>query len=279
MVVLHSVVEINIHVQTIKAYFDRNVIRAQFLSDSFTSVNEEEFMYSIPLTIYTGVNNLIRVSCLNPDQKNIDVSNLSIQFGLFVPETENELLTANAIPIDSANGVVQVTLIPAELAPLDVGFYECTLTAADANSVSYPVYVNDSYQTRLMVNLEKGPIDAYGNPIFVSWSDIPDVGVTSSQIDLTSRPVGSSLATLQTNLVDYTGNIISQGALNTTPLPHDWGNISFTNFSNFSGNTFINVEGIYASIRFVADGIDPQGTGNVTTANIALVVNQSSIRI
>ena len=40
-------------------------------------------MYSTPLTIYSGVNNPIKISCMNSDQKLINVSNVDIQCGLF----------------------------------------------------------------------------------------------------------------------------------------------------------------------------------------------------
>lgn len=245
--------------------------------------NEVKTVYSVPLSIYSGVNNPIKIQCLNSDQKKINVSNANIQVGVFVPGTQHELFVANAANIDAANGVVSVTFLPSQLEPLNFGMYEVAVTATDANLNVFPVYINDNYGSRLPFQLLKGPVLAYANAIPIQWTDQSGIGVCSQNIDLTNRPMGSTLATLQTNLgnatMGYTGNITIQASMITIPLPVDWANVGSAYYSNVSGSVFQNASGSYAMMRFIVNGIDPTGAGNVSSSNISNVVSFSSVRI
>jgi hypothetical protein len=274
--------------QTVKAYFEgkQTKILAYIvgISDASSGIgivgyNEVRTVYSTPITLYTGVLNPIKIQCLNSDQKRIDVSNIAIQCGLFQPNTQNELITANAVSIDSANGVVEIIFTPSELAPLDIGFFEIALTATDANLNAYPIYINDNFGSRLTTTLAKGPVLAYPDPAPLTFLDIVDVGVTSNPVDLTKRPMNSTLATLCANLVLYTGNIVAQGTMVSIPLPTDWANVSATFYSNVAGLVFQNVEGSFAQIRFVLDSLDPSGNGWLSQSNVATYISGGNIRI
>ena len=274
--------------QLIRTYFENKEpkIRAQIVgfSNANTGIgligyNEDRVMYSTPLQLFSGVNNPVKISCLNSDQKRINVSNVNIQCGLFVPNTQNELITANATNIDSANGIVEIIFTPSQLAPLDFGLYEVALTATDANLNCYPIYIDDNYNSRLTTRLSKGPVLAYDDPIPLSFTDTVDVGVVSNNIDLTQRPMNSTTATVCANLIAYTGNIIGQGSLVTIPFPNDWGNVSSSYYANVTGLVFQNMIGSFALARFVIEGIDPHGYGNVSPSNIALYINGANIRI
>jgi hypothetical protein len=274
--------------QLIRTYFENlePKIRAQIVGFSSANAgigligyNEDRIVYSTPLTLYSGVNNPVKIVCLNSDQKSINVEAVSIQLGLFVPNTQNELLTANATNIDSANGVVQVTFTPSQLAPLDFGFYEVALTATDGNLNVFPIYIDDNYGSRLTTILMKGPVLAYPNPYPVVFSDVTDVGVVSDPINLTGRPMNSTVATLCANIVSYTGNIVAQGTTVTIPTLHDWGNVSATYYANAAGLYFQSVTGSFAWIRFVLDSIDPTGTGNLSPSNVAAFISGGNIRI
>jgi len=238
-------------------------------------------MYSNPITLYGGVNNLIKVQCLNSDQQYLNLSNanITVQAGIFEPGTENELFVVNATDFSANVGLLQLLLTPAQLAPLGFGFYEIALTATDANSNIYPIYINDNYGNRLQTTLLKGPVLAYGNPIPVIFTDQTDIGVASQNINLTQRPMNSTTATLGANLFQYTGNIISSGSMISTPFPNDWANISATYYANVSGNILQSVEGSFAQLRFIVDGIDPSGNGNISFGNVQMIINNGNIRI
>jgi len=276
--------------QTVKAYFEgrQTKILAYIvgISDATSGIgvvgyNEVRTVYSTPLVLYSGVNNPIKIQCLNSDQKRINLanSNVAIQCGLFEPNTQNELITANATSIDSTNGVVEIVFTPSELAPLDFGMYEIALTGTDANLNIYPIYINDNFGSRLTTTLAKGPVLAYPDPTPVTFLDVVDVGVTSNPIDLTNRPMNSTLATLCANLVLYTGNIVAQGTMVSIPLPTDWANVSSTFYANAAGLVFQSVSGSFAQIRFVLDSIDPSRSGNLSPSNVATYISGGNIRI
>lgn len=274
--------------QTIKAYFEGKETKilayivglSDITNNGVISCNEVRTVYSIPVVLYSGVNNPIKIQCLNSDQKRINVTNVAIQCGLFEPNTQNELITANAASIDSANGIVEIMFTPSQLSPLDFGSYEIALTGTDtANLITYPIYINDNFGSRLTTTLAKGPVFAYPDPTPVTFLDIVDIGVVSNAIDLTQRPMNSTLATLCANIVSYTGNIIAQGTMVSIPLPNDWGNVSSTYYANAAGLVFQSVSGSFAQIRFILDSIDPSGTGNLSPSNIAAYISGGNIRI
>ena len=276
------------NMQTVKAYFEgeQTKIQAYIVGISnaaegigLVGYNNYTDVYSTPITLYSGVNNPIKISCLNSDQKPINVSNINIQVGLFQPGTQNELITANAAGVDSANGVVEIIFTPSQLAPLDFGLYEIGMAATDANLNAWPIYINDFFGSRLSTRLSKGPVLAYSNPTPVVFVDQVDVGVVSNQINLTNRPMGSTTATLCANIVAYSGNIVAQGTMLSVPLPNDWGNISSTYYANASGLYFQSVVGSFAWIRFVLDSIDPNGSGNLSPSNVAMYISGGNIRI
>ena len=274
--------------QTIKAYFEgkETKILAYIvgISDATSGIrtvgyNEAKTVYSVPLKIFSGISNPIKIQCLNSDQKRINVSNANIQVGLFAVGTQNELITVNASNIDAVNGVVEVIFTPSQLAPLDFGPYEIAMTCVDANLVPWPIFIDDNFGSRLTTTLMKGPVLAYADPTPVTFLDIVDVGVTSNPINLTNRPMNSTLATLCANLINYSGNVISQASLVTIPSPTDWANVSATYYSNVSGLIFQNVPGSFAMLRFVLDSIDPGRSGNLSPSNISAYINGANIRI
>jgi hypothetical protein len=263
--------------QTIKSYFEKNFILAYLCFDE--APNEGHAVYSNPIQLYNSVNNPIRILCLNSDQKKVNVSNITVQAGLFESGTQNQLILQTATPVDAANGIIQINLLSSDLSGLDFGTYEMALVASDLGGNSYPVYINDFYGSRLQTQLSPGPVLGYPDPINLSWVDTVGVGVVTSQINLTNRPINSSLATAYIVFNQYTGNITSQGTLVTTPQNTDWSNITSTYYSNVSGGVFQNTPGSYTWLRFIADGLDPSKTGNLNQSNISNVIVGGNIRI
>ena len=267
--------------QTIKAYFENQEARILAYVVGFGNIgyNQGVAVYSTPVSLYSGTNNPIKIQCLNSDQKRINVSNVTVQLGVFQPGTQNELIVKTATNVDSANGVIETILTSSDLAPLDFGQYEIALVAVDEFNNAYPVYINDYYGSRLPTSLSKGPVLAYPDPIPVVWTDQSGIGVCSDAINLTTRPMNSTTATACMHLNSYTGNAIFSGTLVSSPTNTDWGNVSSTYYSNVSGLVFQNVEGSFAWIRIILDSIDPNGYGNISPSNIANYIMGGNIRI
>ncbi len=268
--------------QILKTYFENDNLQifAQLADIGTFTVGsyplENKIVYSNKLALYTGVNNPIRIQCLNSDQQRVNTSNVTVQVGLFEANTQNELIKYTASNVDNANGIVSVNFLPSDLAPLNIGFYEVTVSAVDTNGNVFPVYIDDNFGNRLTVQLFKGPVFAYPDPVPVTFIDIGHKGVMSGQINLTNRPMNSTTATLQIEFIQpYTGNITSQGSLVSIPMPNDFANINSVNYSNANGIIFQNVLGSFAVIQFVVDDIDPQGWGNIQVSDW---INNANIR-
>lgn len=260
--------------QTVLAYNYPIKILAQIVDDYINQLGydtEWRQVYSREITAFQGVNNPVKITFLNTDQKTANIANLTISVNLFTPETQYQWLSKTANVANASTGIAWVTFTSSDLQPLEYGMYEIGMTATDVNSGQVtPVYLNDNYQGRLTFNLLPGPVSTQTPPVGITFTDVPLSGVVSNYIDLTVRPQGDSTLTFFANLiVPYTGNIIAQGAMITNPVyPSDFANIVVENYSNFSGNTMLNVLGTYSTMVFLVDQLDPGGQwGNINANN------------
>lgn len=252
----------------IRAYPYPAKIVAQLDYEPSWFTGEWRRMYSRPITVFYGVDNPIRITFLNADQKAANLTNITANVNVFSPGTQYQWITKPVTIANATAGQANITFTSSDLAPLELGFYEIGMTANYGNSNATPVFLNDNYLGRITMDLQLGPVSSELDPIPVSFTDTSGIGVVSDQIDLTVRPTGDTTATFCANLVQpYTGNIIAQGTMVTNPTNNDFGNIIVENYSNVSGNVMFNVLGSYATIRFIVDAIDPWGNSNVIVSD------------
>jgi hypothetical protein len=255
----------------IKSYFEWYHLRAIFpSSESSYSFKEESIMYTNPIKLYSGVDNPIKVRCLDSEQKRVNVSNMTIQLNIFESETNNVLATSNASSIDNANGKILSQFNSNQLEGLDFGDYEIAMTSQDINGNIYPIYMDDNYTSRLPLTLLRGPVNANSEPIDLLWTNNDNSGVTSQYVNLSDRPILSTLATACLNLNSYSGNVVAQGSIITTPSETDFANISYVNYSNTSGLVFQNVEGSYGTIRFLLDAAIGNANSYILGGNVRI---------
>jgi len=257
----------------IKSYFEWSQLSVVFADfGNITAFNEGSPMYSSPIKLYSGVTNPIKIRCLDSDQKRVNVSNITIQTALFEASTNNVLASNIATAVDSANGKMMTTYTASQLSSLPSGLYELGMTGVDANAVVYPIFMDDAHSTRLVVELCPGPISANTAPVDLQWTTLGNTYVTTQAIDLSHRPLNSSLATACIDLNNYTGNIIAQGASITNPTDSDYANVSMVNYANTSGLVLQNISGAFQTIRLMMDN-----TSNITA--VSDVVTGGNIRL
>jgi len=185
-------------------------------------------MYSRPIKIYTGINNPIKIICLNDDEKLIDVSGLSIQINVFEPNTQCLLISKMVTP-NLSLGIGSVQIGFSDLAGLAPGQYELGVTATDANNNVTTLYVDGNYTSRLPLILQGGPSGVNNAPINLTFTTANTANsITSQIIDAALAPANDTTFSLQANLSNYTGNIFWVGTTITNPtLPLPNGGVTY----------------------------------------------------
>ena len=225
-------------------------------------------MYSRPVKMYSGLNNPIKILCFNQDQKLVDISNTAIQFNVFYPGAQ-DLIISKAASVANSNvslGLSQVTLGSTDLAGLTHGFYEIGITGTDQFGNVTTLYIDDNYGSRLGLELLPGPVSADVDPIqltFLSTSQ-PQygniAGIKSQNVNLTNTPRGNTNYTIQANLVQYTGDFITQATVVSEPTwPSDFGNIAVSSYANYTGPIMETVSGTFAWLTVFLDGTGSNG--------------------
>lgn len=234
--------------QTIKLYLVPPMVRVQLITDP-TIRTEEKVMYSNPINLYKGINNAVKFTVKNQDQKSSNIADYSLQVRLLDPTTQhiviNKVLTKN----DSGNGIASVTFTKDDLQNLQIKDYELGVIAINNSNVSIVTYVDDHYDARVPVHLRGGPVSIPDDPIELIFTAVPLVGNVSQVIDSITTRIGNTLHTVSVDLVGFTGNITAQGSLITSPSESDWAEIINDSLVNFSGTRLINFQGSYARVR------------------------------
>lgn len=240
-------------------------------------VGPEDFLtewirvYTPNIKFYNGLTNPLKIRFLNADQKSVNIENIITTFNLFEPGSQ-VLLFAKTIEItDSGNGIAQLTVLPTDIANLQVGQYEASFSTVDTTGNITACYINDHYGSRIPLELNQGPVNILPDPTTLLFTHIPATGNVSQQVNLTYRNTGMTTFTVQGELDQYTGNLLVQGTLIGQPTDNDFANLAIINYNNVSGPFMESTQGTFAYIQYVFDG----RSGN---ANATLPVSNASVR-
>jgi hypothetical protein len=218
--------------------------------------------YSKPLTLNRGVDNQLQFQFLNQEQKPVDVTGANITFRALDITGTQVLLQTYLVPLFPANGIMVLQTTPAELAGISAqkGYYTLEIPVGSFN---YPVYVDqnqggrgdlyivDSILPRFVPSAEVSiptgqpfPNLTYDfNANDQPYSTSNNTSYYTSVISTNNNPV----LTIQTQLNQYTGNIIIQGS---TQVDTDWYPIlASANYSNDSSTYGYVVRGFHPFVR------------------------------
>lgn len=257
--------------QTIKSYLYPNPIHV-LIYGSDEIGTEDRIVYSRGIKLYQGVTNQVKLLFLNQDQKSVDITDYTVQANIFDVNGNQVLVTSEAIQANIANvvNVSQLIFSSNDLDVLKLGQYEIALIATDPNSIVTTLYIDDNYGVRLPVDFSLGPVAGLKPPVNLNFTIDPDNGVSSQIVDLTAPQNVTNTLSIQANLVAYSGNVMIQGAMITTPVNTDFGNLTLTNYSNYSGPIMNTVTGSFSALRMVLDTANVYAPAN-TNVNSALL--------
>lgn len=255
---------INIIMQTLISYFYPNAVVVQLNIDpALTLRNKTVFQRTVK--IYKGIDNVIRFTFKNVDQKPVNITGLTVNFNMLSDE-EGAVVISKGVTVANANiGVVTATLTSLDLQDLNEEFYNYSLSVTDANGSEQVVYTDDNYTARGEVQLLSGHYPTFRPSINVSLPSPAGNGytITSSVTSDTPTRQQSAHHTSEFYFDTFVGNITVQSTLDSLPTSGNasWANITTITYASVqSSPTFYNWDGVYTAVRFVVHNIE----GNVT---------------
>ena len=225
-------------------------------------------VYNRNLKTYRSVDNRIDLQVRNSDQKAADISGSTLVFNIITREGKDLILSKDCVTVSASGGKVYVILTQVELAELESGFYNYSIT----QEVRSPISGTDEYtvtsKTPMFQDAQYGAIgtmevsgDVLGEAeesIIVTKFEYINPGTTgntepkyytSSLIDAVGiTQVPQSLHTFQLSCSNYTGTVKIQGSLSEGGNPHVWTDLETLTLSSAS-QVYKNVTGKYNFFR------------------------------
>ena len=252
-------------------------------------------VYSKPLTVNKGVDNVLLFEFINQDQKPVNITGSSFIFRLIDQSGEVLLASKNMEILSATTGRAKVVITPE-----DIDF-------ADAQPASYSIertqgdYVQASFTGTDAIGRGQCDIIDSVYPSFVDSKDvtIPQIYGPDLYPEVTFQNLGQNVAlntqylpvvipvryssqvtttggdfhTFRLKLSHFTGNVIVQGS---ETYQGDWADVS-PNYAyyNESETQYINVAGVYPVLRLAINGW--AGVPNSLRATASAVVQNGSI--
>ena len=140
-------------------------------------------MYTRPIQIYKGVDNLLKIKVLNSDQKPVNVAAYSLTFNIvddYVFSNANVVLSSNVTITNASIGLGTVTVSKLDMVQLDREQYIYNIKVNDG-SANIAAYVDDNYGAagQIIVSSAAYPVPQPANLDLGLISD----GVTSAIFD------------------------------------------------------------------------------------------------
>ena len=222
-------------------------------------------MYQMRIDVFKGVQNTVKFTVKNQDQKPIDISNSTFELNMINKDTGSVVISKPLTVVDDGStratkGVLTLTLTESDTASLVSKFYHYNIVQT-TNNVNKPLYVDTHYGCDGEIELKDcgSPFSASNevssfNPLTRNFYEAGGQNITDyASSAINSQPEykrSQALHTIQYYATGYDGTLDIQGSLNVEANDTEWATIKTISLSNYSGNTYSNFKGVYNWIRF-----------------------------
>ena len=227
-------------------------------------------VYDRRLTLHRGVSNPITFTFKNEDQKTQTITTKTYEFNMIDSESKKAVLTKTLTILDdgstvSTRGDASCTITEGDLLPLDAKFYNFAVREVKSDGSREITYSDTGYAAAGTVELLDG---AY--PEFVPSTEINSFTGTGGPLQYTSGAIDArpgvnnnkALHTIQIYPQSFTGKLIVQGTMASSPSDSDFFTVTSSTLSSASTPSTLNFTGVYHSVRFSWDN-DPDNTGKI----------------
>lgn len=250
--------------QTIDCFYYPNNVNVQLNVDPTLSLRNR-VMYQRTLKIYKGIDNVVRFTFKNSDQKPVNITGWSVKFNLLSDEVGAVIISKDAVGVDLVKGVITVMIDEMDLIDLDNEFYNYSLSVTDPNGSEQVVYTDDNYTARGLVQVAAGHYPEFRPSVEVGFPSPSSTGtITSSITSNTKARMKSPHHTAQMNFNDFTGTVAVQATLDSLPpngntsanVNVSWSTVVSMSYVRQIVPDYCNWEGVYSAVRFMITPID-----------------------
>ena len=227
-------------------------------------------VYDRRLTLHRGVNNPITFTFKNEDQKAQDITSKTYEFNIIDTESKKSVVTKTLTVLDdgstvSTKGDASTTITEGDLLPLEAKFYNFSVREVKSDGSREVTYSDTGYASAGTIEILDGAF-----PEFVASTAITQftgnggpLQYTSSAID--ARPGinnNKALHTIAMYPQSFSGKLIVQGTMASSPSDSDFVTVTSATFSDASSPSTLNFTGVFHSVRFSWDN-DSGNTGKI----------------
>jgi len=231
-------------------------------------------VYDRRLQVYRGVWNPLTFTFKNEDQKAQNVVGKTYTFNIVDTESKKAVVTRNLKILDdgstiSSKGTASVDITEGDLLPLDAKFYEYSIQEVLTDGSTLVTYADTNYVSSGTIEVLDG---AY--PQFTASTSVSDFTGSGGPLQKTSGSISANpgsnnnkaLHTIAVYTKNFSGALIVQGTMSSSPADADYFNITLDGESSpvtFSSSTTVtdyNFYGVFHYVRFSWDN-DTGNTG------------------
>lgn len=128
----------------ITSYLYDNKITVQILDDDPTIKTRNRIVYSRPVKVYQGVDNVITLQFKNNDQKAANIAGKTFTFSLTANVGNTAIWSTTATISNVSTAIGSVTIDQANVANLTQEYYNYTVTY-NSGGLTLPTYVDDNW--------------------------------------------------------------------------------------------------------------------------------------
>ena len=227
-------------------------------------------VYDRRLTLHRGVDNPITFTFKNEDQKAQDITSKTYELNVIDTESKKAVLTKTLTILDdgstvSTKGDASCTITEGDLIGLDAKFYNFAVRDVASDNSRTVTYSSTGYAAAGAIELLDG---AY--PEFIPSTSVTQFTGTGGPLQFTSSAIDArpginnnkALHTIAIYPQAFSGKVIVQGTMASSPSDDDFVTVTSTTFSDASTPTTLNFTGVFHSVRFSYDN-DPDTTGKI----------------
>jgi len=227
-------------------------------------------VYDRRLTLHRGVNNPITFTFKNEDQKAQDITSKTYEFSMIDAESKKAVVTKTLTILDdgstvSTKGDASCTITEGDLLSLDSKFYNFAVREVKSDGSREVTYADTGYASAGTIEILDG---AY--PEFTASTAITQFTGTGGPLQYTSSSIDArpginnnkALHTVAIYPQSFSGKLIVQGTMASSPADADYFEVTSTTFSSASSVSTLNFTGVYHNVRFSWDN-DSGNTGKI----------------
>jgi hypothetical protein len=247
--------------QNIDAFYYPNNIDVQLNVNPALQLRNR-VMYQRTVKLYQGIDNLVKFTFKNSDQKRVNVLGWDIYFNITDDEEGSVIVTKQAVVLgDPVQGEVTVTVTESDLMDLEYEYYAYSLSVRDPlTGFEQVVYTDDNYNARGKINVLSGHYPQFRKSVKVQLPTNSNSIITSSTVTAdTPTRQQSAHHTAQLYFTGFTGNVLVQTTLDALPpngntsanTSVSWATVSTLQFVDQNVSTYTTWDGVYSASRFM----------------------------